>query len=49
MKESGEPVLPFSAWVMKDSHTKARTMEESWALNIEREAYRRKTRLPRRW
>jgi hypothetical protein len=42
MKASGEPVLPLSAWVMKDSHTKARTIEDSWALNVEREKYRRK-------
>lgn len=43
MEEAGEPVLPLSAWIMKDSHTKRRTIEESWGLNTERETYRRKT------
>ncbi|OBT89845.1 hypothetical protein VE02_00784 [Pseudogymnoascus sp. 03VT05] len=40
MEITGEPVLPLSAWVFKDSHTQRRTIEESWALNVERAKYR---------
>jgi amidase len=40
MAESGEPVLPLSEWVMLDTHTKRRTIEESWALNVKRDGFR---------
>jgi amidase len=38
--ESGEPSLPLTDWVLKKPHADRRTIEESWALNVEREEYR---------
>lgn len=43
MNESGEPALPLSAWVMRESHTRVRSHEENWALNVERDQYRRES------
>jgi amidase len=40
MATSGEPMLPMSAWIMKSSHTKTATMEDLWAMNVQREKYR---------
>ena len=43
MAASGEPVMDLSEWVMKESHTRRRTIEECWKLVTEREAYRSKS------
>ena len=43
IESSGEPVLPLTEWVTKDSHAKVRPIRELWDLNIEREKYRGKT------
>jgi amidase len=40
MAASGEPPLVLSDWVMKESHTKKRTIEESWELNVKRDNFR---------
>ncbi len=39
MIDSGEPILPLTEWVMKDSHVKPRSLKESWELNFQREEY----------
>ncbi|OAP64558.1 hypothetical protein AYL99_00530 [Fonsecaea erecta] len=39
--DSGEPVLPLTQWVTKESHVSERTVPELWKLNVEREVYRR--------
>ncbi|OQU96987.1 hypothetical protein CLAIMM_02992 [Cladophialophora immunda] len=38
--DSGEPVLPLTQWVTKESHAVERTIPELWNLNMEREVYR---------
>lgn len=42
MEKAGEPVLPLTEWVFKESHTKMRTIPESWRINVERETFRSK-------
>ncbi|KIX08496.1 uncharacterized protein Z518_03152 [Rhinocladiella mackenziei CBS 650.93] len=39
MTRSGEPVLPLTKWVMKESHVRPRTLKESWELNYRRETF----------
>jgi amidase len=39
MLDSGEPILPLTQWVMKESHVKPRTLKESWELNYQRDEY----------
>ncbi len=41
MSETGEPVLPNSAWILKESHTKLRTIHEAWDRRNQRDLYRR--------
>lgn len=40
MSASGEPVLPLSEWILKDTHVRERTTTELWDLNAKRETYR---------
>lgn len=40
MDETGEPPLPLSDWVMKESHTKKLTIAEAWVLNDKRDTFR---------
>ncbi|KAK2751076.1 hypothetical protein FQN57_000151 [Myotisia sp. PD_48] len=42
MASAGEPVLPLSSWVMKDSHTKAYSTPEAWELNDKKQQFRKK-------
>lgn len=42
MAESGEPPLVLTDWVLKPPQAARRSIEETWALNVEREEYRRK-------
>lgn len=42
INESGEPALPLTEWILNRPQSKRRTIEESWALNVERESYRSK-------
>ncbi|EXJ86205.1 hypothetical protein A1O1_06575 [Capronia coronata CBS 617.96] len=40
LRESGEPALPLTQWVTKESHVKVQSIEELLQLNSRREAYR---------
>jgi hypothetical protein len=40
MASTGEPVLPLSEWVMKEPHSRHRTIQEAWELNFKRESFR---------
>lgn len=40
MAISGEPVLDNSAWILKESHTKLRSVSEVWDICEERDVYR---------
>ena len=40
MAASGEPMMDLSGWIMKESHTRRRTVEECWSLVVQRETYR---------
>jgi amidase len=41
MEKAGEPVLDLSAWILKESHTKRRSIDEAWQLVNARDEYRR--------
>jgi Asp-tRNA(Asn)/Glu-tRNA(Gln) amidotransferase A subunit family amidase len=41
MSEADEPVLPNSAWILKESHTKLRTIHQAWDLRNQRDLYRK--------